>query len=273
MVGGLERYYQLARVFRDEDPRADRAYGEATQIDIELSFTSQDEVLNLVESMFIALVRDVFPEKYLTKIPFPRIPYAEALKKYQTEKPDLRQNKDDPNELAFCFIVDWPLFEWNKEERRWDPNHHIFTAPKPEHVRLIDTDPGRAHSLQHDFVLNGFEIAGGSIRITDPAVQEKIFELVGIKKEEGRHKFQHMLEAFSFGVPPHGGIAIGLDRMLIPLLGETNLREVIAFPKTGDGRDLMVGAPSSLSEQKLRELGIEVIKEKTSPKNKQTKKR
>lgn len=262
MVAGFERYYQLARVFRDEDPRADRAYGEATQIDLELSFTSQNEILELVESMFIALVRDVFPHLSITSIPFPRIPYKQAIEKYQTDKPDLRKKRTDSNELAFCFIVDWPLFEWNKKDRRWDPHHHIFTAPRPEDVKLLAERPGEVRSLQHDLVLNGFEIGGGSIRITDPKIQEKIFELVGIEKEEGRHKFQHMLEAFEYGVPPHGGIAIGLDRMLIPLLGETSLREVIAFPKTGDGRDLMVGAPSTLAEEKLRELNISVVKSK-----------
>jgi aspartyl-tRNA synthetase len=259
MVAGLERYYQLARIFRDEDPRADRSYGEATQIDMEISFVTQEEILAVVEEMAVTMVRDLFPDKRITAVPFPRIPYAEALKKWKTDKPDLREHKDDRNELAFAFIVDWPAFEWNKMEKRWDPHHHIFTAPRPEDIPLLVKDPGKVRSLQHDFVLNGLEIGGGSIRITDPAVQEQVFELVGIEKEEGKSTFAHMLEAFRYGVPPHGGIAIGLDRMLIPLTGEANLREVMAFPKTGDGRDLMMGAPSVLPPKKIRELHIQPL--------------
>ncbi|HEY4498309.1 MAG TPA: amino acid--tRNA ligase-related protein [Candidatus Paceibacterota bacterium] len=258
MVAGLERYFQLARVFRDEDPRADRAYGEATQIDIEVSFMSQEEILSLVEEMFLELVKVIFPEKRITQVPFPRIPYDEAMEKYKTDKPDLRENREDPNELAFCFIVDWPMFEWNEEEKRWDPHHHIFTAPRASDIPLLDSDPAKVRSWQHDLVLDGYEIAGGSIRITDPEVQAKVFELVGIPKEEGRSRFEHMLEAFGYGVPPHGGIAIGFDRMLIPLLNEPNLREVMAFPKTGDGRDLMMGAPSTIEERQLKELKIRI---------------
>lgn len=258
MVAGLERYFQLARVFRDEDPRADRAYGEATQIDIEVSFMSQEEILSLVEEMFLELVKVIFPEKRITQVPFPRIPYDEAMEKYKTDKPDLRKNPEDPNELAFCFIVDWPMFEWNEEEKRWDPHHHIFTAPRASDIPLLDSDPAKVRSWQHDLVLDGYEIAGGSIRITDPEVQAKVFELVGIPKEEGRSRFEHMLEAFGYGVPPHGGIAIGFDRMLIPLLNEPNLREVMAFPKTGDGRDLMMGAPSTIEERQLKELKIRI---------------
>lgn len=261
MVAGIEKYFQIARVFRDEDPRTDRAYGELTQVDIELSFTSQEEILKMVEEMIASLVEEVFPEKRITEVPFPRISYDEAMKNYGSDKPDIRKNKNDKNELAFCFVVDWPLFEWNKGEKRWDPHHHIFTAPKSEDIPLLESDPGKARSWQHDLVLNGFEVAGGSIRITDPKIQEKIFELVGIPKEEGRSKFQHMLEAFEYGVPPHGGIAIGLDRILIPLIGEPNLREVIAFPKTGDGRDLMMGAPSEIEDKQLRELHIKIEKD------------
>ncbi len=261
MVAGIEKYFQIARVFRDEDPRTDRAYGELTQVDIELSFTSQEEILKMVEEMIVSLVEEVFPEKRITEVPFPRISYDEAMKNYGSDKPDIRKNKNDKNELAFCFVVDWPLFEWNKGEKRWDPHHHIFTAPKSEDIPLLESDPGKARSWQHDLVLNGFEVAGGSIRITDPKIQEKIFELVGIPKEEGRSKFQHMLEAFEYGVPPHGGIAIGLDRILIPLIGEPNLREVIAFPKTGDGRDLMMGAPSEIEDKQLRELHIKIEKD------------
>lgn len=260
MVAGLERYFQIARIFRDEDPRADRAYGEATQIDIEMSFGNQEEILAMVEEMMVSLVRAVFPQKRISEVPFPRIPYDEAMQKYGSDKPDIRKDKTDASELAFCFVVDWPMFEWNKDEKRWDPQHHIFTSPKDADIPLLAKDPAKVRSWQHDLVLNGFEVGGGSIRITDPKVQEKVFELVGIPKEEGRSRFQHMLEAFEYGVPPHGGIAIGLDRILMVLSGEPSLREVMAFPKTGDGRDLMMGAPSEIDEKQLRELGIEFKK-------------
>ncbi len=261
-VAGFERYFQIARVFRDEDPRADRAYGESTQIDIEMSFISQEDILNLIEEMMIKLVEKLFPEKKISKIPFPRISYQESMEKYKSDKPDLRPNKEDPNELAFCFIVDWPMFEWNEIEQRWDPYHHIFTAPKAEDIHLLDKDPAKVHSLQHDLVLNGFEVGGGSCRITDPKIQRKVLELVGIGSKEGQSKFQHMLEAFEYGVPPHGGIAIGLDRILMVLLNEPSLREVIAFPKTGDGRDLMMSAPSPVDKKQLDELGLKIVKPK-----------
>lgn len=268
MVAGLERYYQLAKVFRDEDPRADRAFGEFTQIDLELSFTSQEEILEIVEGLLIGMVRDLFPDKHITSVPFPRLRHDETVAKWGTDKPDLRKDKKNVNELAFAFIVDWPMFEWNKEEKRWDPNHHIFTAPRPDHVSLLSKDPAKVRSLQHDLVLNGLEVGGGSIRITDPKVQEIVFDLVGIEKEEGKSKFAHMLEAFTYGVPPHGGIAIGLDRMLIPLMGEENLREVQAFPKTGDGRDLLMGAPNELPPERLKELHIAVDKKEQRAKKK-----
>jgi len=180
------------------------------------------------------------------------------MRTYHSDKPDIRKNKDDASELAFCFVVDWPMFEWNKEEKRWDPQHHIFTAPKDADIPLLDNDPARVKSWQHDLVLNGLEVGGGSLRITDPKIQEKVFQLAGIPQEEGRSKFQHMLEAFEYGVPPHGGIAIGLDRILMPLIGEPSLREVIAFPKTGDGRDLMMGAPSEIGDKQLKELNIKI---------------
>lgn len=262
MVAGFERYFQIARVFRDEDPRADRAYGEATQIDLEMSFVLQEEILDLVERMMIDLVKKIFPEKKLTQLPFPRISYEEAIEKYKTDKPDLRKNKKDKKELAFCFIINWPIFKWNEKEKRWDPFHHIFTLPKEETLKFLEKNPEKVYSWQHDLVLNGYEVGGGSLRITDPKIQAKIFELVGIKKKEALEKFGHILKAFEYGVPPHGGIAIGLDRILIPLLEEPNLREVIAFPKTGDGRDLMMKAPSKIDKKQLAELGLKIVKPK-----------
>jgi len=257
MVAGIEKYFQIARCFRDEDPRADRAYGEFTQLDMEMSFATQDEILELTEELFISLVKKVFPKKRIKKIPFPRIPYKEAIKKYNTDKPDLREDKNDSNELAFCFIVDWPLFE-KTEEREIGPSHHPFTMPREEDIPLLNTNPMEARSWQHDFVLNGYEIGGGSIRITDPKVQKKIFEVLGHSKEDVQQKFGHLLEAFEYGVPPHGGIAPGIDRFLMAVLGEPSIREVMAFPATASGKTAVMNAPGNISQKQLDELHIEI---------------
>ncbi|MEK9209362.1 MAG: amino acid--tRNA ligase-related protein, partial [Patescibacteria group bacterium] len=261
MVSGLERYFQLVRCFRDEDTRGDRQ-PEFTQLDIEMSFVEQEDILNLIENLFTKLVQDLYLEKNISQIPWPRLSYKEAMEKYGNDKPDLRKNKNDQNELAFCWILDWPLFEWNKNEKRWDPHHHPFTSPRDEDLSLLDKDPAKVRSWQHDLVLNGYEVGGGSIRIHDPKIQEKVFELVGLKKEEIWQKFGHMLGAFRYGVPPHGGIASGLDRVIAILQNEPNIREVIAFPKTGDGRDLMMDSPSEINREQLKELGLEIKKEK-----------
>ncbi len=261
MVAGFEKYFQVARCFRDEDPRADRAYGEFTQIDIELSFTSQKEILELTEELFIEIVQKVFPQKEIKEKPFPRISYERALKEYGTDKPDLRQNKDNPDELAFCFIVDWPLFQ-ETEEKEVSPAHHPFTAPKEQDLDLLDKDPMQAKSWQHDFVLNGYEVGGGSIRITDPEIQEKIFEILGYSKQEIGVKFGHLLRAFQYGVPPHGGIAPGFDRFLMAALGEPSIREVMAFPSTASGKTAVMNAPSELDEKQLEELHLEIKKRK-----------
>lgn len=252
MVAGFERYFQLARCFRDEDPRSDRAYGEFTQLDMELSFTSQEEILELVEEMYVKIVEEIFPEKTIKEIPFPRLSYDEVMEKHGTDKPDLREDRDDPDELAFAFIVDWPLFE-KTSDRNIGSMHHPFTAPKdPEDLSM------NGKSWQHDFVLNGFEIGGGSIRITDPEVQEKIFSILGHTEEEIETKFGHLLEAFKYGVPPHGGIAPGLDRSLMAILGEKSVREVMAFPTTASGTTAVMNAPSKVSEEQLEELNIKV---------------
>ena len=165
----------------------------------------------------------------------------------------------DPNLLAYCFVVDWPLFEEEKEDGHFAPAHHMFTAPKPVDIPLLEKDPAKVHSLQHDMVLNGVEIGGGSIRIHDRKLQEKIFKLIGFS-EKDRAYFKHMLEAFEFGAPPHGGMAPGIDRFLMVLLNEENVREVIPFPKTGSVEELMIGSPSEATEEQLKELHIEVRK-------------
>ncbi|MBM3209036.1 aspartate--tRNA ligase [Candidatus Shapirobacteria bacterium] len=255
MVAGFEKYYQIARCFRDEDPRADRAYGEFTQLDLEMSFAAQEEILALTENLFKDIAEKVLQKK-IWQFPFPRISYQEAMEKYGTDKPDLRPNKKDVDLLAFCFVIDFPLFEWKKSENRWDAMHHPFTAPKEEDIPLLEKEPGKAHSYQHDLVLNGFEVGGGSIRITDPKLQEKIFEVMGHTKGQIKQKFGHLLAAFEYGVPPHGGIAPGIDRFLMVALNEPSLREVIAFPMTAGGQTAVMDAPSEVDPLQLKEVGL-----------------
>ena len=383
MVAGYERYFQIARCFRDEDQRGDRQ-PEFTQLDLEMSFVEREDVLDLIEGMFTRLVEEVSDRTLVTK-PFPRLSYAEAMRRYGTDKPDLRYGLeiadlsdlvagagfrvfseavaagnpvraicapgcgaysrkqldelesiakeagakglawiaveegeagpvrspiakffspeqlqaiiartgarpgdlllfaadceaivcevldalrreiahrlglDDPQKVAFCWIIDFPLFTWNEDERRWDPSHHLFTAPMWEDVSLLDSDPGQARGQQYDLACNGYEIAGGSIRIHDRAIQEKIFGLIGLDVEVARERFGHMLEAFEFGTPPHGGIAPGIDRLVMLLAGQPNIREVIAFPKTQQAADLMAGAPSEAEPGQLAELHIRVV--------------
>lgn len=380
MVAGFERYFQIARCFRDEDLRGDRQ-PEFTQLDLEMSFVTREDVMALIEELMIGIVEECSDRRLVTK-PFPRLTYAEAMARYGTDKPDLRfemelvdisdlvagsdygifaqavaaggqvkglrapgcarysrrqldelttlaQKKSaaglawlalspdgevrssfarflaneqvqaiiarmeaqpgdlmlfvadrpplvaaalstlrlelgerlglrDPRTMAFCWIIDFPLFEWNEDERRWDPSHHLFTAPMPEDLPLLDTDPGAARGQQYDLVCNGEEIAGGSIRIHRREVQEKVFGLIGLDVEQARERFGHMLEAFEYGTPPHGGIASGIDRVVMLLAGEESIREVMAFPKTCQVLDLMANAPSPVDPEQLAELHIRI---------------
>jgi aspartyl-tRNA synthetase len=258
MVAGFERYFQIARCFRDEDTRGDRQ-PEFTQLDFEMSFVSQEDVLSFTEAMFIALVEKLFPEKTISSKPFPRLTYAEAMEKYGSDKPDLRKDKNDPNELAFAWVVDFPMFE-KTADGELQAMHHPFCAVHEEDTEKFmkgeDIFSIRANS--YDLVLNGYELSSGSIRIHESAMQKKVFELLEISEEEQQKKFGHMLEAFEYGAPPHGGFAPGIDRVLMILLNEPNIREVIPFPKTGDGRDLMMDAPSETSKKQLDELHLEI---------------
>ncbi|HUT96291.1 MAG TPA: aspartate--tRNA ligase [Candidatus Paceibacterota bacterium] len=266
MVAGIEKYFQITRCFRDEDSRGDRQ-PEFTQLDLEISFSEQKDILGLIEELYIEIVKKLAPEKHIAKIPFPRLTYKEAMKEYKSDKPDLRKDNNDKNELAFAFVVDFPAFEWKESEKRWDAVHHPFTKiqnPKDlsekEFIKELKKNPDKFLAHQYDFVCNGYEIGGGSTREHNPRILEAVFEIMGNKKENIKEKFGHLLGAFEYGVPPHGGIATGIDRFLMILRNEPSIREVIAFPKTGDGRDLMMNAPSGIDKEQLKELGINIKK-------------
>lgn len=261
MVAGLEKYFQIARCFRDEDQRGDRQ-PEFTQLDIEMSFADQESILKFVEEMFIEMAKEIVPGREITKKPFPRLIYSEAMKKYGTDKPDLRKNKESDEELAFCWIIDPPLFEYSETEKKLVSTHHPFTAPAEQDLKLLEKEPQKAKAQGYDLVLNGFEIGGGSIRIHQRELQNKIFKILGLEKKDIEERFGHLLESFKYGAPPHGGIAPGIDRLVMILANEPNIREVMPFPKTGDARDPLTGAPTEVSKERLDELGIEIKKKK-----------
>jgi len=377
MVAGIERYFQIARCFRDEDQRGDRQ-PEFTQLDMEMSFVEQEDVLQTLEVLMTELVASL-TEMTFQQTPWPRFSSEEVINRFGTDKPDLRFGIElqdvtqlveeselkifssaeavkginaegcgdysrkqidsltelvkkygagglawaivgddgsvtrssfgkyvdentmdalkkkmqanpgdllllvasdvdvvhdslaalrvkigemictyDSNMLSCCWVVDFPLFNWNDRESRWDPSHHLFTAPLTEDIRHLDTDPGRVRGSQYDLVCNGYEMAGGSIRIHDSALQKQIFDLIGLDEKVALERFGHMLEAFEYGTPPHGGIAVGIDRLVMLLAHEKNIREVIAFPKSQQATDLMVGAPSIADIDQLNELHIRI---------------
>jgi len=392
MVAGIEKYYQVARCFRDEDTRADRQ-PEFTQLDLEMSFVDEEDILVLLEDMFTGLVETVTPEMRLIK-PFPRMSYAEVLDRYGTDKPDIRfglelkdisdivvsspfvvfksaiqgggrvrgiclpgcagythkqideltelakscgagglitlawlpgalgQNSEnvsidhiksvaakhldidqvrrilgrldahpgdlvliaagesglvnkvldelrremgrrlnlcDANLMAFVYITDFPLFDWNDERVMWDSMHHPFTAPFEADIPILDTDPGKVRARHYDIVCNGYELSSGSIRIHTRAMQEKIFHILGYKQAEIEAKFGSFLEALEYGAPPHGGVAPGIDRFVMLLTHSKSIRDVIAFPKNQAAVDLMTDAPSALSDEQLKELNLKII--------------
>lgn len=261
MTAGFEKYFQIARCFRDEDLRGDRQ-PEFTQIDMEMSFVSEDDVMNLNEKMLIGLIKELYPEKEIQSIPFPRITYKEAMEKYGTDRPDLRDNKNNENILAFCWIIDFPFFEKNKKDE-WTFTHNPFSIPKEGYIDdlLDENNISKILAVQYDIVLNGFEIGGGSIRSHRADILKKVFEIIGYSEEQIQNDIGHMLRAFSLGTPPHGGIAFGLDRLMMLLQNEQNIREVIAFPKTREGKEKMVQSPSKISFDQLHDLGISIKKD------------
>lgn len=258
MTAGFERYFQIARCFRDEDTRGDRQ-PEFTQVDMEMSFVTQEDVMRINEALIVDAVQKVYPEKKIQELPFPRITYKEAMEKYGSDKPDIRTDKNDPDLLAFCWVIDFPFFE--KDDRGgWTFTHNPFSAPKPEFMGdlMEKKDIGGIVAAQYDMVLNGYEIGGGGIRNHDPEALKRVFQVMGYADERIERNFGHMLRALGSGTPPHGGLAFGFDRLMMLLQNEPNIREVIPFAKTGEGRDLMMESPSEISSEQLAELGIRV---------------
>lgn len=264
MSSGFEKYFQFAKCLRDEDSRGDRQ-PEFTQLDMEMSFVEQDEIMALTEKTLIAIVENLYPEKKIQQIPFPRISYKDAMETYGNDRPDIRDNKEDPNLLAFCWVVDFPFFE-KDEKGGWTFTHNPFSTAQPAHFEKLmaskrsDTDLNTILAAQYDICLNGFEIGGGSIRNHNPEALHKVFEIMGYERDNVEQNFGHMMKAFRSGTPPHGGIAWGFDRLMMLLQNEPNIREVIAFPKTGEGRDPMMKSPAEVSPDQLRDLGISIKK-------------
>jgi len=251
MVAGMDKYYQIVKCFRDEDLRADRQ-PEFTQLDMEMSFVTQEDIFEVTERLFKAVFKEVKGIDLPT--PFPRMTHAQAMASYQSDKPDIRNDK---NEFAFLWVVDFPLFKYNEEEKRWDSEHHPFTSLLPEDKALFEAgDYGRVRSCAYDLVLNGNEIGSGSVRIHDRDVQRKIFEIIGIDEDEAQKRFGFLLRAFEYGAPPHAGVAYGIDRLTTLLTGLDSIRDVIAFPKTQKGSCLVTDAPSSVDPDQLMQLGI-----------------
>ncbi|MGI8650516.1 MAG: aspartate--tRNA ligase [Rubrobacter sp.] len=383
MVAGFERYFQIARALRDEDGRGDRQ-PEHTQLDLEMSYTTQGEVLGLIEALYTGVIEKMTEKKLLEK-PFPRLTYEEAMTRFGSDKPDIRfgmeleevsdvaansdfkvfrgavenggsvrgltasglgdlSRKDiddltkiaslggarglahfhveedgtlkspiakffsdeqqreiktkleakpgdwlffvadsnatvfaslnqlrlhlrdrldlvDGDTVAMCWVTDFPLFEYNADEDRIEPMHHMFTMPREEDLPLLDTDPLKVIGQLYDLVANGTELASGSIRIHRPDIQQKVFDIIGINPEEAMRRFGAMLTAFTYGAPPHGGIAPGIDRFIMLLRDEPNIREVMAFPKTQAARDEMMDAPGPVEEAQLKELNIALRRE------------
>jgi aspartyl-tRNA synthetase len=374
MIAGVDRYYQLARCLRDEDLRADRQ-PEHTQIDFEMSFVDEKDIRRFVEGLYKHIFNKVLGVTVET--PFPEITYQEAMKKYGTDKPDLRfglelidvtdvvkksefkvftaaeqvkcivarkdfsRNEIDDliewaidngakglawmkvtqkglessivkyfssevqkkilevteakkgsviffiederqvvaevlsklrvelanrlglikkGDFSLCWITDFPLFEWNEENNRWEATHHIFTMPKEEHIKFLEKNPEKVLGKLQDLVLNGIELGSGSIRITDPSLQERVMKVIGISKKDAENRFGFLLKAYKYGAPPHGGMGIGFDRTVALLCGFNDIREVIAFPKNKKAENPMDESPSEVEEEQLRELHIKTEK-------------
>jgi len=251
MVSGLDKYYQVVKCFRDEDLRADRQ-PEFTQLDMEMSFVEEEDVFALTEALFKEIFKEIKGVDLPT--PFPRMTHAEAKEKHQSDKPDLRK---DGEEFSFVWIVDFPMFKYNEDEKRWESEHHPFTSMKEEDLSYLESgefDKIRARS--YDLVLNGNEIGSGSVRIHKRDMQKKVFDIIGLDPEEIERRFGFLLRAFEYGAPPHAGVAYGIDRLTAILTGLDSIRDTIAFPKTQKGSCLLAEAPSEIDKKQLQELGL-----------------
>ncbi|HEY4521916.1 MAG TPA: aspartate--tRNA ligase [Candidatus Paceibacterota bacterium] len=261
MVAGFEKYFQIARCFRDEDLRADRGF-EHTQVDMEVSFLNQEEFMALDEKMITYVVESMGYK--IKEKPFPVFTYNEAIEKFGADKFDLRTEEDKKNGvLAYAWVKDFPFFEKDKEGR-WTFTHNPFSMPKSEHTEWVLKGKNIKEILtsQYDLVCNGVEVGGGSIRAHKPEILRATFKIMGYSDEEIEKDFGHILEAFSYGVPPHGGIAHGVERNLMTLLREEYLREVAAFPQTSSGKTSVMDAPSELSKEQLAELNLKIDEKK-----------
>ncbi|NQV04750.1 MAG: hypothetical protein HQ532_04545, partial [Candidatus Omnitrophica bacterium] len=226
---------------------------EFTQLDMEMSFIDEDAIFDVAERMLYYVFKEALGKEL--KIPFPRMTYEEAMKKHKTDKPDLRK---DSKGFEFLWVLNFPLFKYSEEEKRWDMEHHPFTSPMAEDADLIESSPEKVRSRAYDLVINGVELASGSIRIHERDLQERIFKRIGLDTQRVKERFGFLLEAFTYGAPPHGGIAFGLDRLLALMSGVESIREVIAFPKTQKASCPMTDAPSAVDEKQLKELGVQI---------------
>ena len=267
MVAGFDKYFQIARCLRDEDLRGDRQ-PEFTQLDVEMSFPTEDDIYSHVEKSIKHVFKQVLNVDL--KIPFKKIPYAESKKKYNSDKPDLRPETKE--EFAFVWITEFPMFEYSEEEKRLVAAHHPFCMPAD--LKNLEKEPLKVKARTYDLVLNGTELLSGSIRIHSPEIQKRVFKLLQMDEKEMEQKFGFLLDAFSYGAPVHGGFAIGLDRFITLLINKTSIREVIAFPKNREARDVMLDCPAELSERQLKEANISVAQQKPAKKEakKETKK-
>lgn len=260
MTAGFEHYFQIARCLRDEDPRADRSF-EHTQIDIEMSFVSREDVMRIVEAMTIQALEKIGGK--IAKIPFPIFTYQEAIKRFAADKFDLRtQEEKSQNLLSFAWVIDFPFFE-KDSQGNWTFTHNPFSQPvSQEHQQwlLKKTNIGKILTSQYDLVCNGLEVSGGSLRSNRPEVLRSVFQILGYTDRQIQQKFGHMLEAFAYGTPPHGGCAQGFERLLMAYFGEEYLREVQAFPQTGSGKTSVMDAPSSVEPEQLTELHLKLTK-------------
>ncbi len=259
MVAGFERYFQIARALRDEDLRADRGF-EHTQVDLEMSFVDMEDVMQTVELMITKVVEDM--GYHIKEKPFPRVSYEDAMKIHGADKFDLRTEEEKHNgTLAYAWVVNFPFFE-KTDAGTWTFTHNPFSMPIPEHVEWLMKGENieDIRTTQYDLVCNGYEAGGGSIRAHDSAILRATYKVMGHSDAETEERVGHMLEAFKYGTPPHGGIALGVERSIMNLTGEHYLREVQAFPMTRGGQTAVMNAPKELEQKQLDELGLTVKK-------------